>query len=67
MLIVGRCCRCKKLRDGDGNWVEPDQIILPAEVRYSDGFCPPCFRTQYPDYAHLADDEGERWVTHAER
>lgn len=67
MLIVGRCCACQKLRDGDGNYVEPEQLILPAEVGYSDGFCPPCFRATYPDYAHLAGDEGEREGLHAER
>lgn len=64
MTISRRCCACKKVRDADGNYVEPDQLILPRDVAYSDGFCPPCFRAAYPDYAHLAGDEGEREVAH---
>lgn len=52
---VGRCCVCKRLRDAAGDWLEPEDLDVPADAAFTDTFCKPCFRTQYPDYAHIAE------------
>lgn len=59
MANIGRCCECKRLRDAAGNYVEPEDLDVPAGAEFTDGFCKPCFRTRYPDYAHIVEDRVE--------
>ena len=56
MVMVGRCCVCKKLRDDEGDFVGPEALDLPPDQEFSDTFCIPCFRLTYPDHAHLVSD-----------
>lgn len=53
MILITRCCLCKKLRNGQGEFVDANQLTIPEESDFSDTFCRPCFLQKYPDYAHL--------------
>lgn len=53
MILITRCCLCKKLKNDEGEYVDADQLEIPEEADFSDTFCRPCFLLKYPDYAHL--------------
>jgi DNA-binding NtrC family response regulator len=48
------CSLCKKIRDGEGQWIQMERYIRDhSEAQFSHGFCPDCFRQHYPDYVDL--------------
>ena len=59
MILITRCCLCKKLENDQGEYVDADQFTFPEEYEFSDTFCRPCFRIKYPDYAHIVAEPVE--------
>lgn len=43
------CCKCKKIRDSNGNWQELENYIQEhSEADFSHGLCPTCTQELYP-------------------
>lgn len=43
------CCKCKKIRDNNGNWQELENYIQEhSEADFSHGLCPTCAQELYP-------------------
>jgi len=45
------CASCKKIRDDTGYWTQVESFIIKrADVQFSHGICPECYKVLYPDY-----------------
>ncbi len=45
------CARCKKIRDGEGNWENLETYIdRHSEAQFSHGLCPDCVEWTYEEY-----------------
>lgn len=48
--LLPTCASCKKIRDGEGKWVQMEQYIQNhSEARFSHGICPTCAKQLYPE------------------
>ena len=46
------CCKCKKIRNGDGSWSQIEAYIHEhSEARFSHGLCEECLQELYPDFS----------------
>jgi hypothetical protein len=53
--LLPTCASCKRIRDGEGNWIQMEQYIQNhSEAKFSHGICPECVKKLYPDiYPHV--------------
>lgn len=46
--ILPICCKCKKIRDGEGYWHPLESFIsLHSDVLFSHGYCPECTKEEF--------------------
>jgi response regulator RpfG family c-di-GMP phosphodiesterase len=49
--ILPICCKCKKIRDGEGHWHPLESFIsLHSDVLFSHGYCPKCTKEELDSY-----------------
>lgn len=52
------CASCKKIRDDKGYWKQVETYIREhSSAKFSHGICPECFRTLYPEFKDLMEDQ----------
>jgi hypothetical protein len=47
--LVEACIWCRRVRDADGNWGEPDASLFGVDVSHT--ICPDCVRERLPELA----------------
>jgi AmiR/NasT family two-component response regulator len=53
------CAHCKKIRDDAGYWHQVELYLQKhAEVKFSHGLCPDCYKTFYPGFRPPSQDSG---------
>jgi preprotein translocase subunit YajC len=58
--IIPICARCKNIRDDEGYWQKVEEYIRSrANVRFTHGLCPECFKILYPE-VNLPDEFAEK-------
>jgi hypothetical protein len=58
--IIPICARCKNIRDDEGYWQKVEEYIRSrANVRFTHGLCPECFKVLYPE-VNLPDEFAEK-------
>jgi len=51
------CSFCKKIRNETGEWERLERFVSQrSEARFSHGFCPSCWKANYPDLGDLPQD-----------
>jgi hypothetical protein len=51
------CSFCKKIRNETGEWERLERFVSRrSEARFSHGFCPSCWKSNYPDLGDLPSD-----------
>ena len=51
------CSFCKKIRNESGEWERLERFVSQrSEARFSHGFCPSCWKANYPDLGDLPQD-----------
>ena len=55
------CSVCKKIRDKEGDWHELENYLnRRADMDFTHGLCPDCFKKQYPQYAERFDRDNAK-------
>jgi hypothetical protein len=51
------CSFCKKIRNETGEWERLERFVSQrSEARFSHGFCPSCWKANYPDLGEYPED-----------
>src|SRR3989442_7737875 len=55
--ILPICARCKKIRDGKGNWHPMESYIREhSDADFTHGVCPECLNKLYPGYSERSEE-----------
>jgi len=58
-IILSTCGYCKKIKNKEGKWQEPAEIMRDMGTPLSHGVCPDCLKEKYPEIYNKMVAEGK--------
>jgi hypothetical protein len=59
--LIPICASCKKIRENNGNWVDPENYFKEHfEANFTHGFCSVCMKKLYPGVYEKMDSETDK-------